>query len=84
VFDRWGFGTIFCVALAKPACPVSTEGLAALVREEIQADPPSGAIYVFRAKTGKLCAVEPQSYITDVITKIVDGHPNSQIDDLLP
>jgi len=27
---------------------------------------------------------EPQSYLAEVITKIVDGHPNSQIDDLLP
>ena len=32
----------------------------------------------------KLCGVEPLSYIADVITKIVNGHPNSQIDDLLP
>jgi hypothetical protein len=37
-------------------------------------------------------AVNPQHYltdvitkiVTDVITKIVNGHPNSQIDDLLP
>jgi hypothetical protein len=63
---------------------VSAEGLAVLVREEIQADPFSGAVSVFRAKTCKLCGVEPQSYITDVITKMVDGHSNSQFDVLLP
>jgi IS66 C-terminal element len=32
----------------------------------------------------KLCAVEPHAYLEDVITKIVNRHPNSQIDDLLP
>jgi transposase len=35
-------------------------------------------------ETCKLCGVEPQKYLTDIITKIVNGHPNSQIDDLLP
>ncbi|CCE98523.1 hypothetical protein SFHH103_04032 (plasmid) [Sinorhizobium fredii HH103] len=28
--------------------------------------------------------MEPLGYLTDVITRIVNGHPNSQIDDLLP
>ena len=31
-----------------------------------------------------LCGVEPQAYLTDVITKIVNGHPKTQIDGLLP
>lgn len=35
-------------------------------------------------ETCKLNAVDPQSYLADVITKIVNAHPNSQIDDLLP
>ena len=35
-------------------------------------------------ETAKLNHVEPMAYLTDVITKIVNGHPNSQIDDLLP
>ena len=35
-------------------------------------------------ETCKLCGVEPHTYLSDVITKIVNGHPNSQIDDLLP
>ena len=26
----------------------------------------------------------PQAYLADVITKIVNGHPNSRIDELLP
>ena len=28
--------------------------------------------------------VEPQAYLTDVITRIVAGHPNSRLDELLP
>ncbi|MBZ0140106.1 MAG: transposase domain-containing protein, partial [Pseudorhodoplanes sp.] len=28
--------------------------------------------------------VEPQAYLADVITKIVNGHLNSKIDELLP
>ena len=35
-------------------------------------------------ETCKLCEVEPHAYLAGVITKIVNGHPNSQIDDLLP
>ena len=35
-------------------------------------------------ETCKLCEVEPHVYLGGVLTKIVNGHPNSQIDDLLP
>ncbi|MFC3320720.1 IS66 family transposase [Mesorhizobium cantuariense] len=35
-------------------------------------------------ETGKLNGVEPLGYLADVLTTIVNGHPNSQIDDLLP
>jgi transposase len=28
--------------------------------------------------------VEPQVYLTEVITEIVNGHPSSKLDDLLP
>lgn len=35
-------------------------------------------------ETCKLNAVEPHAYLTDVIARIVAGHPQSQIDDLLP
>lgn len=35
-------------------------------------------------ETAKLSDVEPLSYLTDTLTKIVNGHPNSQLDDLLP
>ena len=32
----------------------------------------------------KLNGVDPYAYLIDVVTKIVNGHPNSAIDDLLP
>jgi transposase len=35
-------------------------------------------------ETCKLCGVDPQAYLADAITKIVRGHLNSRIDDLLP
>lgn len=35
-------------------------------------------------ETCKLNSVEPHSYLTDVLTKIVQGWPASRIDDLLP
>ena len=35
-------------------------------------------------ETCKLNAVDPQAYLADVITKIVNGHPNSKVDELLP
>jgi hypothetical protein len=37
-----------------------------------------------RIETCKLTGIEPHAYLADVITKIINGHPNSQIDDLLP
>lgn len=32
----------------------------------------------------KLCGIDPYAYLAEVITTIVNGHPNSAIDDLLP
>ena len=42
------------------------------------------AVIATLIETCKLCNVEPHGYLADVITKIIDGHPNSQIDELLP
>lgn len=42
------------------------------------------AVIASLIETCKLNAVEPQAYLTDVITRIVAGHPQSRIDDLLP
>jgi transposase len=42
------------------------------------------AVIASLIETCKLIAVEPHRYLTDVITRIVDGHPNSRLDELLP
>jgi transposase len=34
--------------------------------------------------TCKLNDIDPEAYLVDVITRIVGGHPNSRLDDLLP
>ncbi len=35
-------------------------------------------------ETCKLIGVAPYAYLADVIPRIVDGHPNSRLDELLP
>jgi transposase len=42
------------------------------------------AIIASLIETCKLNGVEPHAYLTGVLTKIVNGHPNSRLDDLLP
>src|SRR5262249_49148228 len=42
------------------------------------------AVIASLIETCKLNAVEPYHYIADVITRIVDGHPQSRLDELLP
>jgi transposase len=42
------------------------------------------AVIASLIETCKLNGIDPQTYLTDVITKIVSGHPNSRIDELLP
>ena len=42
------------------------------------------AVVASLIETCKLNAIDPQAYLTDVITKIVNGYPNSRIDKLLP
>ena len=42
------------------------------------------AVIASLIETCKLVGTDPQIYLTDVINKIVNGHPNSRIDELLP
>jgi len=42
------------------------------------------AIIASLIETCKLNAIDPLHYLADVITKIVNGHPNTLIDELLP
>jgi hypothetical protein len=42
------------------------------------------AVVASLIETCKLNGVEPLGYLADVLTRIINGHPNSRIDDLLP
>ena len=42
------------------------------------------AVVASLIETCKLIGVEPQAYLADVIARIVNGHPQSRLDDLLP
>jgi transposase len=42
------------------------------------------AIIASLVETCKLCEVDPQAYLADVLNRIVTGHLNTRIDDLLP
>ena len=42
------------------------------------------AIIASLIETCKLNGIDPQTYLADVLTKIVNGHPHALIDDLLP
>jgi hypothetical protein len=42
------------------------------------------AIIASLIETCKLGGIDPQAYLADIITRIVNGHPNRQIDELLP
>ncbi len=42
------------------------------------------AVIASLIETCKLIGVEPYCYLADVISRIVQGHPNSRLDELLP
>ena len=42
------------------------------------------AVLATLIETCKLNDVEPHAYLADVLTRLINGHPNSRIDDLLP
>ena len=42
------------------------------------------AVIASLVETCKLNGVDPQAYLADVISRIVNGHPQSQLDELLP
>jgi transposase len=42
------------------------------------------AIIASLIETCKINGVDPQAYLADVLSQIVNGHPQSRIDNLLP
>ena len=66
--------------------------LVALIKDEMRADPSTGwstssgpnwAVLASLVETCKLNAVEPQAYLADVLTRLVNSHLNSRLDPLL-
>ena len=45
---------------------------------------PNTVTIAWLIETCKLNDVDPLGYLSDVLTRIVNGHPNSDIDQLLP
>jgi hypothetical protein len=44
----------------------------------------AGASIASLVETCKLCGVDPQAYLADVLSRIATGHLNTRLDDLLP
>ena len=42
------------------------------------------AVIASLVETCKLNGIDPQAYLADALTRIVNGHPQARIDDLLP
>jgi len=42
------------------------------------------AVVASLIETCKLGGIDPLAYLTDAITRIVNGHPNSRLDELMP
>lgn len=42
------------------------------------------AVIASLIETCKLVRVEPHTYLADIISRIVNGHPQSRLDELLP
>jgi hypothetical protein len=42
------------------------------------------AVIASLIETCKLNSVDPQTYLADVVIRIINGHSNSRIDELLP
>jgi hypothetical protein len=42
------------------------------------------AVIASLVETCKLNGVEPHAYLSDVLTRIAEGHPNRRLDELLP
>jgi hypothetical protein len=89
---RWTSFTLFLkhgpVGLSNNAAERAIRPLALTRKNALFAGSDRGgghwAIIASLVETCKLCGVEPQTYLADVLTRIVTGHLNTRIDDLLP
>jgi transposase len=90
--SRWAGLTIFLedgrIELDNNSVERSIRPLALTRKNSLFAGSDGGAehwaILASLIETAKLNEVDPQAYIVGVITRIVAGHPQSQIDQLMP
>ena len=71
--------------MAGPQCAEILEFLdGPFVGYDVEAGAAHWAVIASLIETCKLIGVEPQAYLADVISRIVTGHPQSRLDELLP
>lgn len=91
-FSRWQGLTRFiddgCIELDNNTVKRSIRGIKLSRKKALFAGSDGGAehwaIVASLVETCKLNDVDPLAYLTDVLTRIVNGHPNRDIDQLLP
>ena len=92
VLTRWEGLTRFlddgCIELDNNIVERSVRPLALGRKNHLFAGSDGGAehwaVLASLVETAKLNGVDPEAYLADVITRIVQGHPQSRIDDLMP
>jgi transposase len=90
--SRWQGLSLFlddgCVEIDSNTVERSIRPLALTRKNALFAGSDGGAehwaVIASLVETAKLNGVEPHAYLADVIARIVSGHPNSRIDELLP
>ena len=90
--SRWQGLSLFlddgCVEIDSNTVERSIRPLALTRKNALFAGSDGGAehwaVIASLVETAKLNGVEPHAYLADVIARIVNGHPNSRIDELLP
>ena len=90
--SRWQGLSLFlkdgCVEIDSNTVERSIRPLALTRKNALIAGSDGGAehwaVIASLVEAAKLNGVEPHAYLADIIAKIVGGHPNSRIDELLP
>lgn len=81
-------GTVFSKSRSTPTVERSIRPITLTRKNALFAGSDGGAqhwaVIASLIETCKLSAVDPQAYLAHVITQIVQGHPQSRIDELLP
>lgn len=88
VLSRWAGHTLFLedgrIELANNTVERSVRPLALTRKNSLFAGSDGGADLASLIETAKLNDIDPQADMTSVVTRILEGHPQSQIDQLMP